>query len=85
MSQTLNFSSLFFSQALRDNDDIALGLPSWRAEHVKQLAAIYQIKIWVSSYLSPLSRVAENDYRNLMRCFVIQNSHVKMSNQIKWS
>ena len=29
---------------LRDDDNFTLGLPNWRAEHVKQLAAIYQIK-----------------------------------------
>ena len=44
ISQRLDFNSLLFSQALHDNDDFALGLPNWRAECVKQLASIYQIK-----------------------------------------
>ena len=37
-------SSLLFSYALRDDDDFTHGWPNWRAECVKQLAAIYQIK-----------------------------------------
>ena len=44
ISHTLDLSSSLFSYALRDNDDFTLRLPNWRAEHVKQLAAIYQIK-----------------------------------------
>ena len=44
ISQTLDFSSLLFSQALRGNDDFALELPYWPAERAKQLGAICQIK-----------------------------------------
>ena len=44
ISHTLDLSLLLFPYALCDNDDFTLGLPNWRAERVKQLAAIYQIK-----------------------------------------
>ena len=44
MSQSDAWCKFLFSQALHDNDDFTLGLLNWRAERVKQLAAIYQIK-----------------------------------------